>query len=285
MDVAAGLTEPQAIALAEWLGDWELIADMSWPLLHTRVLHIRTSDGEFVVKASRPDSRPGSTAHHVLREIDAHLELSGRLGPAATRLRHSSAALSILVTDYLPGELVHGSASEWDPAIYEQAGRMLRRITEPRRASADYVRDLVARARASAERAAGLLDPEQLAELEAVLATVQPGTVELSFTHGDYQPRNWLDDHGVLRVIDFGRGGWRHWTSDLVRMRHQQLLGHPELESAFFAGFGAELSAEEQAHLRLEELEQAVSTVVWAHAVGDAGFEEQGRGMVARVLA
>ncbi|WP_181365222.1 hypothetical protein [Arthrobacter sp. HMWF013] len=36
---------------------------------------------------------------------------------------------------------------------------------------------------------------------------------------------------------------------------------------------------------RLENLNQAVGTVVWAHQIGDAAFEESGRGMVGRVLS
>ena len=31
-----------------------------------------------------------------------------------------------------------------------------------------------------------------------------------------------------MSLIDFGRGAQRPWVSDLVRLRNQQFVGHPE---------------------------------------------------------
>jgi hypothetical protein len=87
---------------------------------------------------------------------------------------------------------------------------------------------------------------------------------------------------GEVRLIDFGRTQWRPWTSDVVRLKHQQFVVHPELEAALKAGLDRELDSADEAALRLEEIQQAVSTVAWAHGLGDPVFEEHGRRMISR---
>jgi hypothetical protein len=108
----------------------------------------------------------------------------------APHLEHHDARTGILVTSYLPGELVEGTLAEADPDVYRR-GRAAR---------------------------------------------FTPRTVPLYFTHGDYQPRNWVIDNGRVGVIDFGRGQDRSWVSDLVRLQNQQFTGHPERNRAFMAG-------------------------------------------------
>ncbi len=87
-----------------------------------------------------------------------------------------------------------------------------------------------------------------------------------------------------MRIIDFGRAQWRHWTSELVRLRHLQFVGRPELEAAFHTGLGREFGAVDETALRIEEISQSVGTVVWAHRIGDVQFEEHGRRMIRRIL-
>jgi Ser/Thr protein kinase RdoA (MazF antagonist) len=101
-------------------------------------------------------------------------------------------------------------------------------------------------------------------------------------THGDWQPRNWLWDDGVVRVIDLGRADLRPAASDLVRLAAQQWRGRPELEEAFLEGYGGD-PREPGAWHRLRVAE-AVGTAVWAHGVGDEAFEQQGHRMIADVL-
>lgn len=55
------------------------------------------------------------------------------------------------------------------------------------------------------DRAHGLLPETQLTSLARELDNLDPGVVQLVATHGDYQPRNWLQDNGQVKVIDFGR--------------------------------------------------------------------------------
>ena len=273
-----GITEEQTRLLTAWLGGFTLVRDYSWPLQDTTVLHVATPLGAFIVKAS-------TSSHHIRREIAAHAfgfeGLKGRV-PA---LRHASVEAGILVTEFLPGALVDGTPAENDPDTYRQAGELLRRIHRPAGDSRHYAKALATKTRAWMDRAHGLLTETDRKRLEHELAGLNPGTVPLVATHGDYQPRNWLQDSGQIKVIDFGRAENRPWVHDLVRLTHQQFVHRPGLAEAFHEGLGRIVGPAEADLWRLENLNQAVGTVVWAHQIGDAAFEESGRGMVERVLS
>ncbi|ABG98884.1 hypothetical protein RHA1_ro07120 [Rhodococcus jostii RHA1] len=59
------LTDAQSALLDRWFGQWQVLADHSWPLQDTTVLRVRKADNDFIVKASR-------SSHHIGREIAAH---------------------------------------------------------------------------------------------------------------------------------------------------------------------------------------------------------------------
>ncbi len=274
-----GITDEQSRLLKAWLGDFTVLRDCSWPLQDTTVLHVAAPSGdELIVKAS-------ATSHHIRREIAAHTQGFEGLPGRVPSMRHASAAAGILVTGFLPGTLVEGTAAEDDPETYRQAGALLRNIHQPAGSSPDYATALALKTRAWMDRAHGLLTDDRLDALGRELAGLNPGVVQLVTTHGDYQPRNWLQDDGQVKVIDFGRADRRPWLHDLVRLTHQQFLGRPRLSEAFMDGLGRELTPAEADLWRLENLNQAVGTVVWASQVGDGPFEQAGRDMVARVLS
>lgn len=93
-------------------------------------------------------------------------------------------------------------------------------------------------------------------------------------THGDWQPRNWLIDDGVVRVIDFGRADLRPPTEDFVRLARQDFAREHNLEAAFLDGYGRDPREPEQ--WRRDRLGEAVGTAVWAYGVGDEVFERFG---------
>ncbi|GLY29368.1 hypothetical protein Kisp02_27330 [Kineosporia sp. NBRC 101731] len=65
-------------------------------------------------------------------------------------------------------------------------------------------------------------------------------------------------------------------------MSAQQFRGRPELEVAFFEGYGerpGDVGAWERLRVR-----EAIGTAAWAHQVGDEGFERQGLRMIAEAL-
>lgn len=271
------LTDAQRSLLDEWLGDWTVTRDHSWPLQDTIVLHASAGSRNFIVKAGR-------TSHHIDREIAAHEQFLGRFTAWVPRLIHASAAEHILVTEFLPGELVEGTDAEWEPETYRQAGARLRELLIPGSVSDDYLTRLKDSARRSMGIATGLVDGDQLLRLEDMLDSIPTRPAPLSFTHGDYQPRNWLKDNDQLLVIDFGRAAQRHWTSELVRLHSQQFVGHVDLSQAFFSGLERQLTPEDSDVFQLERIQQAVGTVVWANAINDDDFEEHGREMIRLIL-
>ncbi|RAX45300.1 aminoglycoside phosphotransferase family protein [Arthrobacter sp. AQ5-06] len=274
-----GITEEQSRLLTSWLGEFSVVQDYSWPLQDTNVLHVATPPGEeFIVKAS-------ITSHHIHREIAAHAGGFDGLHGRVPTLRHASAKAGILVTEFLTGILVEGTPAEDDPETYRQAGELLARIHRPAGDSSTYAKTLTIKTRAWMDRAHGLLPESQLESFEQELEALRPGVVQLAATHGDYQPRNWLQDNGQIKVIDFGRADRRPWVHDLVRLSHQQFVHRPELADAFYAGLGRTVGPADADMWRLENLNQAIGTVVWANQMGDTAFEEAGRNMVERVLS
>lgn len=273
----ASISARQGALLRAWLGDWDLVADHSWPLQDTTVIHVRNSHGDHIVKAS-------TTSHHIERELKAHEQYLDRLRMPTPQLEHGSVDAGILVTRYLPGELVLGTPAEHSPDVYRQAGAILRELNYPGEISHDYLEELLVQVRVKLDLARGLLPERQLAALQILVDTFRPQPVRLYFTHGDYQPRNWLYHEGKVSVIDFGRALQRSWVSDLVRLQHQQFLGRPELEHAFMEGMKRRLTDTDLGVLRMETVHASVGTIVWAHRINDGAFEQHGREMVARIL-
>jgi thiamine kinase-like enzyme len=115
-----------------------------------------------------------------------------------------------------------------------------------------------------------------------VIAGHDHAPAELVPTHGDWQPRNWLIHHGVVRVIDLGRADWRPALTDLARLARQEWQGRPDLEAAFLAGYGSD--PRDDAAWQRTLVREAIGTAVWAHQVGDAPFEAQGHRMIAAAL-
>ncbi|MDJ0320742.1 aminoglycoside phosphotransferase family protein [Pseudarthrobacter sp. PS3-L1] len=264
------MTAVQWGLVATWLGPYVVLRDHSWPLQDTTVLEVQALDGErLIVKAS-------TTSHHIGREIAAHRRGLGAPQGRVPALVGASVDAGILVTGYLPGELVQDTAAETDPATYRQAGELLAAIHQPAGSSAGYAKATVARTLGMLPRSRGLLSAAEVAAVRAVLENADVGPVPLVSTHGDFQPRNWLSDDGTVRVIDFGRADFRPWVHDLVRVTHGQFQGRPELRDAFLAGLERALEPVDQGIWQLENLLQAVGTVVWAQGIGDYDFAAQG---------
>ena len=256
-----------------------LVQDLSWNLFESIVLHVRTADGDLVVKAG------DETNHHIAREITAHPTYTDALVATGHAARMLDADLThrILLLEYLGGELLEGTASEQRPDIYAQAGQLLRRLHRQQcREDAEYEPRTIARALAWLD-GSHRVDPEAAREARLILEKASRPSVTVVATHGDWQPRNWLIDDGTVRVIDFGRFAFRPAATDLTRLTAQQWRDRPDLETAFFDGYGEDPRDGER--WRLDRLKEAVGTACWAFHVGDTRFEAQGHRMLAEVLA
>lgn len=268
----------QAWAYAR-LDEPELVQDMSWNLMESIVLHVSDAEGEFVVKAGDADN------HHIDRELSAHPEFTHTLVESgrAARLRDGDPSLRMMILDYLPGQLVEGTDAERLPDSYAQAGSLLRELhRQDSREDAQYWPRAIARAHSWLDRPHRVA-PEAADQARRILnaAPTKPATVVP--THGDWQPRNWLLDGETVRVIDFGRFAFRPAATDLTRLAAQQWRERPDLEAAFFEGYGQDPRHPDE--WRLERLQEAVGTACWAFHVGDEAFENQGHRMLNEVLA
>ncbi|MQW75199.1 aminoglycoside phosphotransferase family protein [Nocardioides sp. dk4132] len=269
----------QADLLAEWLPGWRLVRDLGWGLVGTTVLQVEHDGGPYVVKAG------DAADHHLARELRAHREW---LTPWTSRGRapvlvHGDEAAKLLVTRYLPGELVQGNPAESDPDTYEQAGWLLR-LLHDQLSVVDEGFEARERDKALAWLARShRIEPAAAAALHEMVSGWPTPPTRLVPTHGDWQPRNWLIDGATVRAIDLGRADLRPAMSDLTRLAAQQFRVVPGAESAFLTGYGTDpRDADAWFRTRVRE---AIGTAVWAHQVGDEPFEAQGHRMVAEVLA
>ena len=179
--------------------------------------------------------------------------------------------------------------AEADPDTHRQAGRRLGTFHR------QHVRiDDAIEARATRKALAWLdgghrIDHDTTALLREMLRAHRPVPVQVVPTHGDWQPRNWLLDAagrngpGSVRIIDFGRFEHRTAMSDFCRLSAQQWKDNPELEAAFFEGYGADPRDREPS--RILQVREAIGTEAWACKVGDTAFEQQGHRMITAALA
>ncbi|MCQ1954701.1 phosphotransferase [Arthrobacter sp. zg-Y238] len=272
------LSVRQAELVESWLPGVRLVTDLSWNILDTAVLEVADTHRRYVVKAVGPSN------HHIGREIDAHeswVSVWSRQN-RAPKLVQADRSENILVTEYLDGSLVEGTAAEYDPETYRQAGHLLRIFHDlTARTDVDY------EVRATAKALSWLEKPHRIsqshvARVRAILDGYRPKPVVLVPTHGDWQPRNWLMDGSELRVIDFGRFELRPAATDLCRLAVQQWRSSSYLEAAFFEGYGPDSRDTELWNVTL--LREAVSTAAWAYQVGDHKFEAQGHRMLRDAL-
>jgi hypothetical protein len=266
--------------LEAWLPDAEVMTDHSWGLVDRHVLEVVHDGRRYIVKAG------GADDHHMDRELRAHREW---LAPWTSRGRapelvHADATARLLVTEYLPGELVQGRAHADEADLYRQAGELLALLhDQPAVVSHDH------ELRETRRSLTWLAGPHRIApDVEERLRSEIDGwdtaaTTTLVPTHGDWQPRNWLVHEGVVTVIDFGRADLRPALSDLARLAAQDFRRDPALETAFLAGYGSDPRTPDA--WRRQQVREAIATAVWAHQVGDERFEAQGHRMIAEVLA
>ncbi|NUR97753.1 MAG: aminoglycoside phosphotransferase family protein, partial [Kribbellaceae bacterium] len=116
-----GLSERQQQLLDQWLPSATIVRDHSWGIIGTSVLEVEHDGDRYIAKAGDADD------HHLARELQAHrnwLRPWTTIGRAA-ELIHADDDAKLLLTRYLPGELVEGTPYEWAPEIYHQAGSLL----------------------------------------------------------------------------------------------------------------------------------------------------------------
>jgi hypothetical protein len=273
------LSPLQRALLDQWLPGASVERDHGWGLVETTVLELTHEGSRFIVKAG------GDTDHHIERELHAHLNW---LTPWTSRgraptMEHGDAEAKLLLTRYLPGQLVLGSEHADAPSTYRQAGELLALFhAQTVVADDDYER------RENEKSLAWLNGPHRIApatveRLRAEIATWPTPAATLVPTHGDWQPRNWLIHNDVVSIIDFGRAAMRPASTDFGRLAVQDFRRDPNLETAFLHGYGTDPRETDGWHRN--RVREAIGTAAWAYRVGDEPFEAQGHRMIAEALS
>ena len=104
----------------------------------------------------------------------------------------------------------------------------------------------------------------------------------------DFGPRNWIVDAQTgawIGVLDFEHTRRDVRVSDFAKLYDGPFAARPDLEAAFWQGYGPWPDTEENfaAQLRLVRITQALSQIKWARAHSDAAFEAQGHDALTRL--
>lgn len=221
-------------------------------------------------------------AHHErakhLRELQAYQRWAPALVGRTPRLLAVHEGPNALLL-----EAVAHYPSTTEAELHRQAGAWLRqwhalpaRDEDPMPLSEAYERRLQGWSR----RAAGVLEPKLITQVADGFAEILP---ELSVfrrvpCHRDFDPRNWLPgpDGGIV-VFDFEHAQGDLWLQDLTRLASDIWAPRPDLEAAFWLGYGRALNQNETRILRSLVAFEAGSTLYWGLAHQDEAFIRKGQ--------
>jgi Ser/Thr protein kinase RdoA (MazF antagonist) len=256
------IPSPQADWLRATFGPWTLISDASWSRPNSNVWCIELAVGRSFVKVS-------SSRATFRREVEAYSDWLPRVRSGATvlpRLLSHEESLLTLVTSAVDGEIVRTIQSPLTPPgeqrIHRAAGSAVRTLHDERSLrTADGARDL---------RQARLIEVVRVGDqrfetCDTVLSATEAATIsrardllqqhaascEIGFTHGDFQPRNWLWSAATqtLGLIDFEESGLGFCLEDFGWLFGALWHRRPDLRAAFVRGYGRELGIQEQQFL------------------------------------
>ena len=271
------------LACERYLGPVTVVADRSWPLGDNQVAEVRDQDGRaWIVKIV---DEPATYQ----QELHALRHWAPALGGAAPELHAADEDLGLLIMTRVAGQPAEDSDAEHDPAVHEQAGRLIRLLhnAEPARTDNDLAAVTARKLADWIGRGRHLLSDDEITiarDLVRPLAAVGP--VRTVPTHMDNQPRNWLvDDRGRVSLIDFGRCRWDVWIRDTGRLYFQQWEDRPDLRDAYYRGYGRAPDESDLAMLRCYLAYSGLSTVVWASEHDDPEFEAHGHRILAELTS
>ncbi|GGN79847.1 hypothetical protein GCM10011579_064760 [Streptomyces albiflavescens] len=228
------------------------------------------------------------------RESFAYRSAVPALGSgAAPQLVESSAEHFALLVTAIPGrplaELPLAPAEELE--AYRQAGVLLARLHaagDLRGVHRVEAEEALHRAASGVDRhlaAAGdrLSAPEQQLVRRLAEELLLVGSVPLAFLHGDAWARNvlWSDRSAW---VDFERARFGAAVQDFVVMSCGVWADNPRLRTAFFRGYGRELSPAERHALTCLAALDAASCLAWAPEHGDIEVADRGRKTLDRLM-
>ncbi|MBL8976076.1 MAG: aminoglycoside phosphotransferase family protein [Myxococcales bacterium] len=253
--------------------------------------------GALIVKQFRGE-RAFQQEHHAYRSWLPQLPEE-----TATLLAAFAAPVRALVLAQVAGEplTVAPVGPELERAAHKRAGYFLRALHAVPEADLDPVplsEAVRLRHAAWLERVRPAVSAEVLAQLRERGAAAHTGLFAAARRvpcHRDFTPGNWLVSGPLLEgqmlaldgfyVVDFEHAHLDCPLFDIVKLWTDVWGERPDLEAAFFAGYGRGLTALEQEQLRVLAAMHAMATLAWAHEHADLHFQALGEHALRRVLA
>ncbi|HEY0138096.1 MAG TPA: aminoglycoside phosphotransferase family protein [Nannocystis sp.] len=214
-----------------------------------------------------------------------------------------AAPVRALVLGVVPGRPLAGAVATPDSerAAHERAGRFLRALhdlREPDRDPLPLAAAISQRYAAWLARVRPTVDATTHARLAAFTALADDPRLFAGARrvpcHRDFTPGNWLvsgsDSDGPILtldsffVIDFEHAHLDTPLLDMVKLWTEVWGTRPDLEAAFFAGYGRTLNPQEQRQLSVLAAMHAMATVSWADEHADLQFAAAGRQALRRVF-
>jgi Ser/Thr protein kinase RdoA (MazF antagonist) len=133
---------------------------------------------------------------------------------------------------------------------------------------------------------AGYLNNDELTTLQAAFKLIPAFEGERpTACHRDYCAANWLvSPQGAWGgVIDFEFAYWDVRVADFSRDPDWAWVRRPDLDEAFFEGYGRRFTSQEMQQLRVARAEYALSAILWGHENAFYGFEAEGRQALAKL--
>ena len=268
-------------AVADLLGPVELAEDHSWPGIDLAVVvRLRTESGRELIAKSH------AASVNFDRELTAYRRWVPALGDRVPTLVAADEEAGVVVLTPLPGtHLEEAIASgESEEALYADAGALVRRLHDTQTPEFDegWAEHIVARVEKWIGRAGpGVLDADDVVwvrrQVHQLLDLPPPPLV---ICHGDWQPRNWRVDGGVVRAFDFERTEPDWWIFDFQRMWLQQWRDKPHLSDAFFDGYGRRPTEVELRGTWAICAGRALMQIPYAIEHGDAAFADAAREVI-----
>lgn len=259
--------------------------DVSWDHAESHVLALAASATGTALAYAKVHRQP----RKYRQEVAALRRWAPATGAAPTLLAAREAPPRALLMSACPGAGVD-DLHALDPRqsrVHRAAGSWLRRLHDLAVVDDDPV-DLAQamhlRLQGWARRRPGLVDASTLDAVARLIDAADWSCQRRRPCHGDFGPRNWLwHDETGLSVIDFEHAKADVWAIDLHKLVDGAWWGRPDLEDAFWEGYGRVPGADEQALIAAVRALYAVGTVVWGRSHDDAPFEAWGRTVLARL--
>ena len=105
--------------------------------------------------------------------------------------------------------------------------------------------------------------------------------------NNDYSPKNWLvgDQGEFVGIIDLECMQWGLRVDSFAELWLKYFPGHPDLEDAFFAGYGSAPRQEKPDQAAGVQIKIGLANVIWGTEAGQPQAVERGRRLLRRVLS